>query len=234
MTRKPAAPGQKPRQNQNGQSMGAKGQQTRQRLLEATAELIQSKPLRELTVSDITRRAKTASSTFYLYFQDATEAVLAVARMVSQSTPELLEMLDAPWPPETANAQAQAFVASYTDHWQRNRAIYRVRNLAADEGDERFSTVRRLSIAPLLQALARRIHANQQAGNIPADLHPFSTAGALISLLERIASVTFDAVNEYEVSPAKIDHAIAFFVLSVLETGATPEKTKPVASAETA
>ena len=33
MTRKPAATGQKPRQNQNGQSMGAKGQQTRQRLL---------------------------------------------------------------------------------------------------------------------------------------------------------------------------------------------------------
>ena len=46
--------------------MGTKGQQTRQRLLDATAELIQTKKLRELTVSDITRRAKTAASTFAL------------------------------------------------------------------------------------------------------------------------------------------------------------------------
>jgi AcrR family transcriptional regulator len=199
--------------------MGAKGQQTRQRLLEATAELVQTKPLRELTVSDITRRAKTATSTFYLYFPDASEAVLAVARGVSQSTPELLELLEAPWPADQIQAKAETFALSYAEHWQRHRAVFRVRNLAADEGDERFVAVRRHAISPLLNAAARRIQKNQEDGFVPADLHPHSTAGALLAMLERLSSVSYDTTNEYEVSPAKVLHAVAYFAQMLLGGG---------------
>ena len=206
--------------------MGAKGQQTRQRLLDATAELMQTKKLRELTISDITRRAKTAISTFYLYFPDASEAVLAVTRAVSQSTPELLELIDAPWAEHEIAAKAEAFALSYAEHWQRNKAVFRVRNMAADEGDARFSNVRRHAIAPLIAALARRIEANQAAGHVPADLHPYSAAGALLAMLERLSSVAHDIPNEYEVSASKVLHAVAFFVIQLLG-GAPAADAKP-------
>ena len=64
------------RRNQSGQAMGAKGLKTRLRLIEATDELLKTKSLRDLTVSDITRLANTSASTFYLYFTDVPEAVL--------------------------------------------------------------------------------------------------------------------------------------------------------------
>ena len=208
----------KPRRNQYGQAMGAKGQQTRQRLLEATQELIRTKPLRELTISDITRLAKTSTSTFYLYFQDVSEAVLALAGAVSQSTPELLGLLLTPWGARTAHQQAQAFADSYIETWIRNRDLFRVRNLAADEGDMRFADARRLATLPLVEALAVRIAENQRAGIVPADLHPYSTAGALLAMLERIAAIPIDTLarSTHEVSHEKVVHAAAFFAACVI------------------
>ena len=71
LARKPSA--DPVRRNQNGQAMGAKGLLTRRRLMDATSELLLTTPLRELTVSQITRASNTSASTFYLYFNDVPE-----------------------------------------------------------------------------------------------------------------------------------------------------------------
>src|SRR5688572_28184084 len=90
----------KARTNQNGQAMGAKGLQTRRRLLQATETMLRTTPVRDLRVAEIAKAANTSTSTFYLYFQDVSEAVLAVANGVSQSTPEFMAQLDSAWEPE--------------------------------------------------------------------------------------------------------------------------------------
>ena len=208
--------------NQHGQEMGQKGRKTRERLLKATDDLIKTKQLRDVSVLDIARLANTSGSTFYLYFSDVAEAVLAVARGASQSSPELLDLLAKPWTEPTAMDQAQKFAELYMDVWQQNRDLFRVRNLAADEGDARFGAARRVAIAPLLEALALRIEANLAARALPAGLHPYSTAGALLAMLERLAAIRGERFGK-DATYAALVHASAYFLACVL----CPEAARP-------
>lgn len=210
------------RRNQSGQAMGAKGLQTRRRLIEATGDLLRTKPLRELTVSDITRVANTSASTFYLYFTDVPEAVLGAIRGVSQSTPELLELLDKPWPPETVRQQAESFVHSYVETWRAHSHLFRVRNMTADEGDERFETARRLSISPLLETLALRIADGLRASGRQGLVEPRAAAGALIAMIERLASIRARSFDDPNLSNQSVINAAAFFVTCVLGPGLDP------------
>jgi AcrR family transcriptional regulator len=178
---------QTPAHNQQGQAMGAKGLQTRRSLLDATQALLETVPLRQLRVAQIVRRARTSTSTFYIYFADVPEAVLALLEEATQSPPNLLSMLASPWPPGGDLDRAQAFVTAYIENWQSNAALFRVRNLASDEGDARFVAHRIEAVAPLIEAMAQRVEARRGQGGLPPDLQPHSAAGALLSLIERIS-----------------------------------------------
>jgi len=63
----------------DGRALGRRGQQTRTRLLEATAQMLERVGLRDLRVVDIARVVGTSPATFYQYFRDVEEAVLALA-----------------------------------------------------------------------------------------------------------------------------------------------------------
>ena len=156
------------RRNQHGQAMGAKGVQTRRRLIEATEKLLRAMPLRELRVTDIAKAARTSTSTFYLYFHDVPEAVLAVISEVSQSTPNFLAMIGDRWDEADAYERAQTFVESYFDQWQAHAALFRVRNLAADEGVKAYhGELAKLGIRPhrpLEADLARSATASAYGG----------------------------------------------------------------------
>jgi len=186
-------PGSRGRRNQLGQAMGAKGLQTRRRLLDATANLLKTTSLRDLRVAHIVRQAETSSATFYVYFNDVSEAVLALIGELTQSPPSLLGLFDRRWDADEAMDRAHEFVASYVDHWEAHAPLFRLRNLASDEGDERFGTVRLNAVAPLIGAMAERIEEGKRAGEVPADLHAQSAAGALLAMVERISAVRLDA-----------------------------------------
>jgi len=204
------------RRNQHGQAMGAKGLQTRRRMITATEELLRTTPLRELRVADIARAAKTSTSTFYLYFQDVPEAVLAVISEVSQSTPSFLALVEEPWTESDAYDRAQHFVETYFEYWQAHSALFRVRNLAADEGDMRFIQDRANAVMPLLESLAARIEERQANGVLPQDLHALSTAGALLAMIERIAVIPQANFVTSGVTRDRVAHAAAFFAAVVL------------------
>ena len=174
--------------NLHGQAIGAKGARTRQRMIEATNALLRTEPLLDLSVAKIARAAETSTSTFYLYFQDVTEAVLAAIGQVEQSTPELLGLWEGDWDEKTIDQRAYTFVVRYIQRWHENRALFRVRNLAAEEGDERFLQARGRSVRPLIDLMARRVTACQAEGRLPADLHPASAAAACLAMIERLAA----------------------------------------------
>lgn len=220
---RPPARGGRPkaRTNQNGQAMGSKGLQTRRRLVEAAEALLRTKPVRDLRVAEIAKAANTSTSTFYLYFQDVAEAVLAVASAVSQSTPEFMAQFAQAWDPDTAFDHAQAFVDSYLDYWRAHAAVFRVRNLAADEGDPRFIAARGHAVRPLLQLMAARIRDRQAAGALPADLHALSAASALMAMLERMGALPDVGIGTEEVTMPRITHAAAFITAVLIGGGAT-------------
>jgi AcrR family transcriptional regulator len=201
--------------NHQGQTMGAKGTKTRERLMEATHDLLRTKPLRELSVADIAKRAKTSTSTFYLYFADVPEAVLAVIGQVTLSTPSMLGQLSACWRGATPEDAARKFVHDYVGHWRTHDALFRVRNLAADEGDARFGEARYESIRALLALIADRVAERQGAGELPQDLHANSAAGALLAMLERIA-VTPTIDRDGPVTLETISRAAAIFVTTLV------------------
>lgn len=174
--------------DQSGRELGPRALETRKRLLEATAELLGRRSVRDVAVVDIARAAGTSPATFYQYFKDVSEATLCLAEAAAAELPAVVEMIDGAWEGERGLENARGIVDAFVRHWDAHRAVLLVRNLAADEGDRRFQRVRQMSMTPLLQHLGDQIAASQQAGRVDRALQPAAAAAAMASILERLAA----------------------------------------------
>jgi AcrR family transcriptional regulator len=196
--------------------MGAKGKGTRLRLIEATVALLQNTTLSGLRVGDIAALAGTSPAAFYKYFPDVSAGALAAAEACVQSTDTLLHLASEDWTEAQAPLRAAAFVELYIRTWESNAAILRVRNLAAEAGDQRFGAAREHAVRPLQDALAARIARGQCDGRVPANLQPNATAGALIALLERIAAVSRVPSEQVEITSDRLTQATAYIIARAL------------------
>lgn len=201
--------GRKGQKNLNGQAMGRKGAETRQRLLKATIELLERRPLRDVSVSEIATLAGTSSSSFYIYFEDVTAAALAAAAEVEQYTPEMGALLEEPWHKGDAQEKAIALMEAYVSFAARHHAILRVRNLAADEGNRRFHEVRHAAVSKMHKLLETRIAVANNG------LDPSSGASAILSLMERIAAIARLPLRRSH-SRKSLINAAAFLVAGAL------------------
>ncbi len=174
--------------DQSGRPLGPRAMHTRQRLLEATRELLGERSLRDVSVVEIARKASTSPATFYQYFKDVSEATLRLAEQAAGEVPAVIELIDGPWRGQKGLETARAVASAFVDHWDAHRPVLLVRDLAADEGDRRFQKVRRRALAPVVEHLAAQIRESQAQGRIPPELHPAAAAAALASILERLAA----------------------------------------------
>lgn len=169
--------------------LGAKGQRTRQQLIEATVDLLETHGLRDVSVVDVARAAQTSPATFYVYFKGVPEVVLAALDGATQTSPELETVIARDWLAPGAAEGADEFVERYTELWNRNRTIFVVRNLAAEEGDGRFYEARMKQARPMMDAISRQVERAQAAGRTPAHLSPRSCAGTVLMILERLSAI---------------------------------------------
>jgi AcrR family transcriptional regulator len=172
----------------DGRPLGKRGAATRLRLLEATAKLLESHGVRDLRVVDIAREVGTSPATFYQYFRDVEEAVLALTAEVGEELAPVDELLRRPWTGPTGLDAARDMVDLFLRYWDEHRAVLRTRNLAAQEGDQRFRQVRNNSLRPLNEHLAAAVAESQAAGRVSREIAPMAAAAALVSLLERMAA----------------------------------------------
>jgi AcrR family transcriptional regulator len=196
-------------QNLYGQAMGRKGTQTRERLIRATIELLEKRPLRDVVVSDIATLAGTSSSSFYIYFADVSSAALAAAEGVEQITPEIEALLASSWTRADAQDKAGALVESYVNLASQHHAILRIRNLSADEGDKRFEDVRHRAVSRIHELLEARIAAAKNG------LDPSSGASAVLALMERIAAIARLPLRRHHSRKSLITSA-AFLIASAM------------------
>ena len=180
--RKPAAVAQ------TGRMLGPRALVTRQRLLDATEELLVERSVMDVSVVEIARLAETSPATFYHYFKDVEDAVLLLAEQASEVIPALLEGLDGDWQGEAGLAQARILIDAFIDHWEKHHAVLLLRNLSADKGDPNFQRVRRAALSPVLDRLASVIDQSQAAGRISDAIHPHVAAAALVAILERLSA----------------------------------------------
>ncbi|MEN8183084.1 MAG: TetR family transcriptional regulator [Myxococcota bacterium] len=178
----------RPPVDQSGRALGPRARQTRQRLLEATAELMRERSVREISVVEIARKVGTSPATFYQYFKDVPEATLCLAEQAAGEMPALVEIIDRAWRGREGLATARQLVDAFIRHWDEHHAVLRLRNLAAEEGDRRFQRARRTALAPVLEHLAARVAEFQAEGRVSKELHPYAAAAALASILERLAA----------------------------------------------
>lgn len=174
--------------DQSGRMLGPRAEQTRRRLLDATAGLLAATPLRDLKVIDVARAVGSSPATFYQYFEGVEDAVLALAARATAEMPAIVEQIEGPWSGSEGRARARVIVEAFIEHWDRHHAVLRVRNLASDEGDARFMEVRRAAMSPVIEALAAQIGGSRRAGRVRDEIHPYAAAAAMASILERLAA----------------------------------------------
>ena len=171
---------------QTGRVLGPRALKTRQRLLDATAKLLNDRSILDISVVEIAREAGTSPATFYHYFKDVEEAALQLAEQAAEELPAVLELIDGSWRGARGLETARKIAEAFMEHWEAHHAVLLIRNLAADRGDPRFQAVRRAALSPLLDRLSERIAESQPPES--NGLHPFAAAAALGSILEKLSA----------------------------------------------
>ncbi|HBZ70143.1 MAG TPA: TetR family transcriptional regulator [Deltaproteobacteria bacterium] len=174
--------------DQSGRVVGPRGLQTRDQLLDALAALMAQRSVREIRVVDVARSVSTSPATFYQYFEDVDEAVLRLAERASARMPQILALMGRSWRGKRGFETAHAIVEAFIRHWDAHHAVLRLSNLRSDEGDRRFLKLRRDTMTPVLQAIAKLIEEGQRAGRVSKRMHPIAAAAALAAILERLAA----------------------------------------------
>ncbi|MBK5288585.1 MAG: TetR/AcrR family transcriptional regulator [Acidimicrobiia bacterium] len=198
----------------DGRALGRRGTETRQRLLDATATLLEDNGLRELRVADIARAVQVSPATFYQYFRDVEAAVLALSARVGEETASLTGLLAEDWDGPDGLDRARRLVEEFIANWDQHRAVLRTRNLAAQEGDDRFRAVRNDALRPLTEGIAAKVAARTETG-----LAPYAAAAAMVSMLERMAAFHTD-LTAYGTSRAEVVETSAR-ILHHTATGST-------------
>jgi AcrR family transcriptional regulator len=177
--------------NLQGQRLGRKGRDTRERIIAVTIELL-AEPSDDglITLSEVARRAELRIGSLYLYFSDLTELMLAVLEPVMATAEDsYVHLLRDEWPDERLGECTLAFVSAYHEFWRKHSRVLHLRNAMAERGDERMLQHRVRSALPVMRLIA------SQMGTQPT---PFGNrvtamATALMTGLERFATVWTDA-----------------------------------------
>lgn len=171
----------------DGRVPGRRGQATRRKLLSCTADLLEATSWRSIKVIDIARQAGTSPATFYQYFENVEQAILVLAEELTEGAGELAALVDGDWSPAQGWATARSVVEGFMEYWEANRAVFRVVELATEEGDLRFRGLRVRALNAVTVTLARVIATN--AGDAsPAGSDPMAVAATIISMLAHVAA----------------------------------------------
>src|SRR3984957_7380637 len=162
----------------DGRVPGERGRQTRQRLLEATVELLTTTSWRSVKVPDTARRARTSPATFYQYFGNVEEAVRVLAEGVVDQAARLAELVGGDWSGENSWTKAVSFTEEFLAFWEDNRAIFRVIDLANEEGEAQLHGIRIRALNAVTPALAQVVVQYAPAPGGPPGSRTTSMAGS--------------------------------------------------------
>ena len=152
--------------------------------------MLRSSSYRDLKVVDIAREAGTSPATFYQYFPDVESAILVLADDMVDAGVERFAavMSDNSWKGRVGYEAAEALADAVLTFWDENQPVLRVVNLATDEGDKRFATVRTRLLRDLNNALSAAAKDHQANGKGQPDVAPDAIAGVLVAMLVHVAA----------------------------------------------
>jgi AcrR family transcriptional regulator len=180
----------------DGRVPGERGRQTRQRLLDATVELLTTTSWRSVKVTDIARQARTSPATFYQYFGNVEQAIRVLAEGMVDQAAQLAELVGGDWSEEVSWDTARSVTEGFLSYWEDNRAVFRVVDLATEEGDAQLRGIRVRALNAVTVALAQVITAASPSargtpGTVtasPAGADPMAVAGTLVAMFASVAA----------------------------------------------
>jgi AcrR family transcriptional regulator len=208
----------------DGRVPGRRGKATRQRLLDCTLRMLEHNSYRDLKVVDIAREAGTSPATFYQYFPDVEEAILALAEeMASEGNDRLIALVrTSTWRGAPGYATARQIADSYIGFYDDNWPLMRVIDLTSEEGDQRFRSIRTRLLNEFTVALSEVIAAEKKAGRHPDEVDPMATAGVLVSMLAHVASHRY-GFEFYGIRTEELTRSMARIVFTTV-SGQRPPK----------
>jgi AcrR family transcriptional regulator len=175
--------------NLQGQRLGRKGRDTRERIILATETLLAGPLGQPISLSAVAREASLGMTTLYLYFSDLPELLLAVlAPIMGTAEESYIAHLRQPWPDDQIGAHCLRFIEAYHAFWVRHSRILHLRNSYADDGDERMRA-NRIAFSRLVMELFV-----QQMEGDPAELRTpiYYMASVLMTGIERMITIATD------------------------------------------
>lgn len=173
--------------NLNGQRLGRKGRETRERIIRAAIDVLEAAGDEPFTLSAVARRASLGMSSLYNYFTDLSELMVAVLEPVMTAARDsYLLMLDDYWPDDRLDEASLAFWSCYSDFWDRHAAILHQRNRMSDAGDERMLGCRVEAGHPLMLGFCLQLGSGDGSAATNAEQ---AMASVLATMLERTVTV---------------------------------------------
>ncbi|GLZ84387.1 hypothetical protein Pres01_04380 [Metapseudomonas resinovorans] len=209
--------------NKQGQVLGRKGQETRQRLMAATRRLLFTHALVDITAVAIAKAAGTSSASFYMYFDDVQDVLYSLALEAGEDMAKVSRLLEEPWAPERFEEEALRLIEALNGVWSRHREVLRYRNLEADRGDPRFEELRMNTYIPFIERFAKLILTVNPAVGSRKKSDAYAEATVLQAAMERLAA-TDPVVMERGLGSKRVNAAIARIVVQTLRSG-MPEET---------
>ena len=190
-----------PLPNKLGQSLGPKGARTRRRIMDAAAQLVASRSLADVRITDIARAADVAQPNFYTYFTGVEDVVLALAEEVSLDA--LACHLDTDWVGPDGLTCARRLVEDAFALWARHRAVIGLAWFLADKRQGGFPELRVRQVRSLYKAFEAQIRASQDAGRVARKVHPRLAGYECVGLISS-AALKFALLVESGFTPTQL------------------------------
>lgn len=197
----------------DGQTLGERGMQTRQRILDVLAEQIGRVGLRGLRLADVAREVGFSPPAFYQYFQSLDDAIVALCQQVGGDFPLLAGADDGG---TLSPAVTRRFVEDFFRYWDANRPVLWARNVAVTEGDARLREARDNTFFPTVDVLMEQIGTAQAAGRIDPSLSPRGLVSTLMVMIDRVGMLSPKFAEQFDVTPEQFVDAVAFVFDRVL------------------
>lgn len=197
-----AAPERAVSHNLNGQRLGRKGRDTRDRIIAAAQALLARTEPGPITLSAVAREASLGMTSLYLYFSDLTELLLAVLEPVMAGAEDAyFAALREHWPDEALGEHCHAFVTAYFAFWKEHSRVLHLRNSMADQHDRRMLAHRITSARRIIDLLVVQMDAEGDPTQSPAR----EMGTVLMTAVERVVTMATDPeiTNFFEERPGE-------------------------------
>ena len=153
--------------------------------MEATADLVSTRSIGDVRITDIARAAEIAQPNFYTYFASVEDVIQAVAEEVSLEP--LARHLETDWSGPDGLRLARRLIEEAFALWEAHRAVLGLTWFLADKNQGDFPDLRIRQVRGLYKAFEAQIRRSQDAGRIATAVNPRLAGYECVGLISSAA-----------------------------------------------